>query len=140
MSGVKINVDMQNFRTRVNRVIAQTPQRVHRALDEIANDVSGEAKDLAPFREGHLTESIRGEVVQDRNTGKTAAVIYIPANHQAASYAIKMHENTYNLGPGSMAKQQRTGKPIGRKFITRALDSRRERIRKIIEHYFREKK
>ena len=140
MPEIKIDVDMRAFRDRIDQVLAQMPERAHRAMNEIANDVSGEAKDLAPFKEGHLTESIRGEVVQDQNTGKLAAVVYVPANHQASSYAIKMHENFYNLGPGSVMKQQRVGKQVGRKFITRAMDNRRARIQKIIEYYFKGKK
>lgn len=39
----------------------------------------------------------------------------------------------------SVAKQIRVGKTVGRKFITRALDNKRERLRKIIEYYFKEK-
>ena len=139
MPEIKIDVDMRAFRDRIDQVLAQMPERARRAMTEIANDVSGEAKDLAPFKDGHLMESIRGEVVQDQNTGQMAAVIYVPANHQASSYAIKMHEGTYNLGPGSVAKQIRVGKTVGRKFITRALDNKRERLRKIIERYFKEK-
>ena len=116
-------------------MLADIPRRTSAALNEIANEVAGEAKDLAPFKEGHLTESIRGEVAQ----GKSAAVIYIPDNHQAASYAIKMHEETYNLGQGSLAKQQRVGKQVGRKFITRAMENKVGKIRRIIEYYFKEK-
>ncbi len=136
----KVIIDLSGFRRNVATVLKTVPQRASGALREIAGDVSGEAKDLAPFREGHLTESIRGEVVQEQTTGKMAAVVYVPANHQAASYAVRMHEGSYNLGAGSVAKQQRVGKQVGRKFITRALDNKRDRIRKIIEFYFRRKK
>ncbi len=139
MPEIKIDVDMSKFHSGVEKALKSVPRRSFNALQECANEVSGEAKDLAPFREGHLTESIRGEVVQDQTTGKMAAVVYVPANHQAASYAVRMHEGTYNLGAGSVAKQQRVGKQVGRKFITRALDNKRDRIRKIIEFYFRRK-
>ena len=139
MAGIKITVDLSRFRRGVETVLADVPRRTSGALREIAAEVSGEAKDLAPFREGHLTESIRSEVVNDSSGHATAAVVYIPANHQAASYAVKMHEGTYNLGKGSVMKQQRVGKTVGRKFITRALDNKRERLRRIIEYYFEEK-
>ena len=135
--GVRINLN--RFRTGVEAVLDAIPERASRALNECANEIASEAKDLAPFREGHLTEGIRGEVVRDGNGNATAAVVYVPANHQSASYAVKMHENTYSLGPGSVAKQIRVGKTVGRKFITRALDNKRERLRKIIEYYFKEK-
>lgn len=140
MSGIKIKIDMRDFCEKAQAELAKSPDKARGALREIANEVSGEAKDLAPFKEGHLTESIRGEVVEAESGSGMAAVIYVPSNHQAASYAIKMHENTYNLGPGSVAKQKRVGKTVGRKFITRAMDARRDRIRKIIEYHFKVKK
>ncbi len=135
---ITMQIDLSKLRRGVNATLADIPRRTSAALNEIANEVAGEAQDLAPFKEGHLTESIRGEVAQD-DAGKSAAVIYIPTNHQAASYAIKMHEETYNLGQGSLAKQQRVGKQVGRKFITRAMENKVGRIRRIIEYYFREK-
>lgn len=138
MIGIKLNVDISKFRSGVEKALESVPRRAFGALNECVNEVSGEAKDLAPLKEGHLTESIRGEVGKDRD-GNMIGIVYVPSNHQAASYAVKMHEGTYNLGPGSVAKQIRVGKTVGRKFITRALDNKRERLRKIIEYYFKEK-
>ena len=140
MSGIKINVDVRGFREKVLAELAKTPEKARGALRKIADDVAGEAKALAPFKEGHLTESIQSKVVEAESGSGMAAVIYVPSNHQAASYAIKMHENTYNLGPGSVVKQRRNGKTVGRKFITRAMDARRDHIRGIIESYFKVKK
>lgn len=137
MSEFKIVVDMSKFRSGVEKALESVPRRAFGALNECVNEVSGEAKDLAPFKEGHLTESIRGEVEKERD-GNMIGIVYVPSNHQAASYAVKMHEGTYNLGPGSVAKQQRVGKTVGRKFITRALDNKQDRLRKIIKRYFKE--
>ena len=138
--GTKFVVDLTQIHNNVNKILKTIPSRAYSALNEIANDVSGEAKDLAPVKKGFLQESIRGEVVKDNLGNTSAAIIYVPSNHQASTYAIKMHENTYNLGKGSVLKQQRTGKIVGKKFITRAIDNRSDRIKKIIEYYFRNKK
>ncbi len=138
MIGIKLNVDMSKFRSGVEKALESVPRRAFGALNECTNEVSDEAKAQAPFREGHLEASITGQVEKDRD-GNMIGIVYVPSNHQAASYAVKMHEGTYNLGPGSVAKQIRVGKTVGRKFITRALDNKRERLHKIIERYFKEK-
>ncbi len=102
----------------------------HIALQEVADHISGEAKDMAPFDEGILTENIRGDV-QNRG-GIEAAVISVPSNAPSKDYAIPMHEGDYNLGEGSLAKQSRVGKQVGKGYITRAIDDNRTKIKEII--------
>ena len=117
----------------LNRAIEAEQKRMQTRKRQTAEDVKdywiGEIKDLTPIDEGHLTESITGRVEQTPDSTKVIA--YVPSNHQAASYAIKMHEGIYNLGKKSRSKQARVGKTVGAHYITRPLDYGRGKIREI---------
>lgn len=99
-------------------------------MDAVGGYLNGEAKDLTPVEEGFLTADVSNQTVQYRDS--FASVIYIPANAASSKYAIPMHENQYHLGPDSLEKQRRVGKPVGRKFITRAMYGHLDDIRGII--------
>ncbi|NMD86296.1 hypothetical protein HF882_06825 [Victivallis vadensis] len=128
---MKVDIDIAAFAGNARRALERADELALAAMREVAADLSGEAKDRAPLREGFLTEAIRGEAGTEN--GRAVAVISVPSNSQAAPYAVKMHEEEYELGENSRAKQLRTGKTVGRKFISRAIDDNRDRIRKIIE-------
>ena len=115
----------------VRRELANHPLRVRRAMDSIGGFLNGEAKDLAPVDEGFLTADISNRTVEYRRS--YAAVIYVASNGNSSQYAVRMHENQYNLGQNSLDKQRRVGKVVGRKFITRAIDGNTRNIREIIE-------
>lgn len=120
-----------NLSGAIAREMIRHRQRVHEALSDVGSHIAGEAKDRAPVEEGHLTEAISSEVIPHKNS--EAALIFVPANHQSAPYAIPRHENDYNLGEGSLAKQSRTGRQVGSKYITRAIDDNRQTIAEIIQ-------
>ena len=90
----------------LNRAIEAEQKRMQTRKRQTAEDVKdywiGEIKDLTPIDEGHLTESITGRIEQTPDSTKVIA--YVPSNHQAASYAIKMHEGIYNLGKKSRGR------------------------------------
>lgn len=124
-----------NLASAIGREMARHKERVHAALSDVGSHIAGEAKDRAPIEEGHLTEAISSEVIPHKDS--EAALIFVPSNHQAAPYAIPRHENTYNLGEGSLAKQSRVGKQVGSRFITRAIDDNRQTIAEIIKDKMR---
>ncbi|MDD4817300.1 MAG: hypothetical protein PHI85_04955 [Victivallaceae bacterium] len=115
----------------VQRELLAQPFRVRRAMDAVGGFLNSEAKDLAPVDEGFLTAEISNDTVRHRKS--CAAVIYVPANAASSEYAIPMHEGVYDLGPKSLDKQTKVGKPVGKKFITRALDGHRDDIVGIIK-------
>ena len=127
---VSFRLDVSQFTRKLRETAEREAQAELAAMDEVAKFLSGEAKDRAPFREGFLTESIRGESGMEQ--GEATAAIFVASNSQAASYAVAMHEEIYDPGPGSVGKQERVGKTVGRKFITRAIDENREKIMEII--------
>lgn len=115
----------------IRRELQKMPDRTKKAMDGVGGYINGEVRKRTPVDEGHLTASITNETVVYEKSHAT--VIYVPSNSPASEYAIEMHENNYNIGPDSQMKQAKTGKTVGRKYITRALDENHERIIKIIK-------
>lgn len=100
------------------------------AMRAIRNYCVKETKRRTPLKEGFLTASVTGDVETFEKS--YAATVYIPVNSPASHYAVKMHETEYNLGPNSLAKQQKVGVVVGPKYITRAILDNKESINKII--------
>lgn len=115
----------------IRRELQRMPEKTKRAMDGVGGYVNGEVRKRTPVDEGHLTASITNETVAYEKSH--AMVIYVPSNSPAAEYAVAMHENNYNIGADSIAKQAKTGKIVGKKYISRALDENRDRIVKIIK-------
>ena len=116
---------------RVRAILQAQPYKTRRAMDAVGGYVNGEAKDLTPVDEGFLTADVSNRTVQYKQS--FAAVVYIPSNATSSKYAIPMHENKYHLGKNSLEKQRKVGKPVGRKFIERALWGHADDIRGIIK-------
>ncbi len=128
----KFSVNLRNFDARVKKLAAQHPKKVMRGMTSVAHLLEGETKKRTPVDEGTLTADARGEV-QDYKSSY-AAVISIPANAPSSSYAIKMHEGSYNLGEKSQKKAAKVAVGVGRKYITRAIDDNTEKINNTLAH------
>lgn len=115
----------------IRRELQQMPDRTKKAMDGVGGYINGEVRKRTPVDEGHLTASITNETVVYEKSH--AAVVYVPSNSPASEYAIPMHENNYNIGPDSQMKQTKTGKTVGRKYITRAMDENHDKIVKLIQ-------
>ena len=115
----------------IRRELQMMPDKTKRAMDGVGGYINGEVRKRTPVDEGHLTASITNETVEYEKSH--AAVVYVPSNSPASEYAIPMHENNYTPGVDSVVKQAKTGKTVGRKFITRALDENHDRIIKIVQ-------
>ena len=115
---------------RVRAELQAQPVKTRRAMNAVGGFLNGEVKDLTPVEEGFLTADVSNTTVQYRDS--FASVIYIPSNAASSKYAIPMHENQYHLGKDSLEKQRKVGKPVGRKFITRAMYGHLDDIRGII--------
>lgn len=115
---------------KVRAALQAQPVKTRRAMDAVGGFLNGEVKDLTPVEEGFLTADVSNQTVQYRDS--FASVIYIPSNAASSKYAIPMHEGQYRLGKDSLEKQRKVGKPVGRKFITRAMYGHLDDIRGII--------
>lgn len=115
----------------VQKELRRVPEKAKRAMDGVGGYLNGEVRKRTPVDEGNLTASITNETVNYRQS--SAAVIYVPSNAPSAPYAIAMHENNYELGEDSEKKQSKTGKAVGKKYISRAIDENRSRIVSIIK-------
>jgi len=133
--GVKL--DLSRFRAGVQKKLSDDVGKQRRTMFDVASFASGGAKDRTPVLHGILTADVTGKVEEDG--GKIAAIVYVPANAASASYAVDMHEGVYHLGKLSLAKQARVNVTVGPRFITRAIDDNREKIRNIIVEGLSEK-
>jgi hypothetical protein len=102
--------------------------------EQIADKWIGEAKNNAPIDKGFLTADITQRV--EFIDGTWVINCYVPVNAPSASYAIKIHEEEYNLGANSLAKQAK-GFEVGNKYIKRAMDDVQDDMPRIIEHEYR---
>ncbi len=101
------------------------------AMQAVRDTVLKAAIDRCPKKEGILRNSLSGDVVE---YGKSfAATCYVASNQFTQEYAVWIHEGHYNLGPLSQALQDKTGIQVGRKYITRAIDDKREEIIRNLE-------
>lgn len=130
MSKPHFRFNTRSLSAGIRRELMDQPERAKRAMNAVGGFINTEAKDRSPVKEGFLTSDISNQTVQFEKS--YAAVIYIPSNATSASYAIPMHEGKYNLGKDSEAKAAKTGKGVGNKFITRAIDANRDVIKEII--------
>lgn len=134
MSDIKLTFDASKFRKRLHLLEEMSLDARMAAAEQIGDVMVGRAKNNAPVDEGSLTQDITHTV---ENKDSTIVVYcYVPANAPSASYAIKIHEDTYNLGPNSLAKAAK-GFSVGNKYIRRAMDDSVEDIGNIIEFEYK---
>ena len=134
MSDIKLTFDASKFRKRLHLLEKMSLDARMAAAEQIADKILGRAKDNAPVDQGFLEGDI-AQTVENRD-GTIVVYCYVPANAPSASYAIKIHEDTYNLGPNSLAKAAK-GFSVGNKYIRRAMDDSVEDIGNIIEFEYK---
>lgn len=131
METILFRFNTRQLGEKVRSVLQTHPLLARSAMDAVGGFLNGEVKDLTPQDDGFLTADVSNRTVDYKNS--FAAVIFIPSNAPSAQYAVEMHEGNYNLGKNSIAKQHRIGKPVGRRYISRAIEGNRQKIMKIIE-------
>ena len=128
--GVEI-IGLAGLRQRIELAIRTHGEQIEKTLSKIGDVAVREATLRAPKDEGHLEESIEKLLGQDYD-GPSVAV-RIPNNSPAAQYALPMHEDQYQLGKKSLAKQNKAGVEVGRKFITRGIEAGKSKFEDIIK-------
>ena len=127
--GVEI-IGMAGLRQRIEQAIRAHAGQIEKTLSEIGDVGVRESALRAPVDEGILTESI--EKTLGRDEDGPAVAIRIPNNSPAAPYALRMHEDEYQLGPKSEQKQNKSGVEVGRKYITRGIEAGKPQFEDII--------
>jgi hypothetical protein len=122
---------MADIRWNADAALAVIMQAAKRGLDDCLQDLANAAEGAAPHDKGFLDRSwdIESEV---KNT-EFSGVVSFGVNEKSESgnvsnYAIWIHEGTYNLGPGSIAKSggdsglSGNHYPVGNKFLERTFN------------------
>jgi len=124
-----LKFDTRQFRIKSELLKKISNKKKNAALEAVGAFVASEAKDRAPIDEGFLTADIETETYPKNDI----TVIRVPINAPSSQYAVKMHEDTYNLGPNSAAKQALMEKIVGQKYISRSIDEEKRAIKDIIK-------
>jgi hypothetical protein len=132
MASQVFKFDLRQLKQRKRELSMRQKRKTVEAGFEIAKLCEGAARDNAPIDKGPLSSDIVGNVQTDPATGVLAAVISVPVNATSKDYAIPMHEDDYNLGPKSTAKQAKLGNIVGKKYIERGIEDNKQEIREII--------
>ena len=129
--GAKV-IGLEKLHRRFQEAAAMERRKVLQTLSDIGNNAVKEADDRAPIDMGTLTHDIEKSVQVDNNN-LPGVIIRVPLNAPSSDYAVSMHEDEYNLGPRSKKKAARTGKQIGRKYITRGIDASKTKVEFLIK-------
>jgi hypothetical protein len=119
---IKVKVDVDK------KKLLAAPAAVHAALETAMNDVADDlvraSSGAAPHDKGVLEKSWNKKVSVSALKG--VVEVSYSAHHNGFNYAIAMHEGSYKLGPGSLAKPGGVGMSgttyrVGPKFLERPL-------------------
>lgn len=106
---------------RLHRAMRDHRREVMQTLAEIGDIALSETVDRTPIDESTLTQDVEKAIEQEGS--EFAVIIRVPMNAPSSQYAIPMHENDYNLGPGSLKKQKKVGKEVGHGYMKRGVDA-----------------
>lgn len=119
-----------NVQTMLKNDYERSSHAALRALRRGARKMRDQAVDNAPVDLGTLEDAIKTE--EERGyRGRVQIRLFVDestpvpgrTNKTVASYAVRMHEGVYNLGPKSLQKQSAiSGAVVGRKYLERAVD------------------
>ncbi|BAF60365.1 hypothetical protein PTH_2184 [Pelotomaculum thermopropionicum SI] len=132
----EVKVDLGKLKGLEREVKATLKRTVEDCIDDLARTSS----EAAPHDKGILEKSYAKEVTAsgDKVDGTVEFSVKETYSGGNFNYALKMHEGTYNLGPGSQAKPGGSGMSgkhyaVGRKFLERPLEGEKEKYKEHIE-------
>lgn len=119
-----------------NAIAKEIERASKNALEDVMNDLVKASSGAAPHDEGTLEKSWSKEI-SNGGDGYVGTVSYAVRGENGYNYAIKMHEQQYNLGAKSQAKGGGTGMSgknysVGSHFLTRPLHGEEQTYRKYI--------
>ena len=109
----------------VKRRFRKLPREIFGAVDEVlendALELLGRGNALVPELTRDLLLS--GNIETKRRGGSVQFVIFYDE-----PYAVRRHEDEYNLGPVSSVKSGTQDGPVGRKYLSRPFENMKRRI------------
>lgn len=127
-----VKVDTKKIPLAVSAALSASYQGVVDCGQDLARASSG----AAPHDKGILEKSYTVTPRKTANGGEVS--VSYAAYEDGFNYAIKMHEGSYNLGPGSLSKPGGTGMSgaryaVGPKYLERPLRGESETYKKHIQ-------
>jgi hypothetical protein len=101
-------------------------KKAEEALNMIAEDLLAESQKHAPFDQGDLMGSGSVDPAKLDGDKLIAKVGY------SSEYALRRHEDIYNLGEASLEKEKATGVKVGRKYLSRPLQQNSEKYSNLL--------
>lgn len=116
---------MSSFRFNGSAIVKSVERASKNALEDVLNDLVKASSGATPHDEGTLEKSWAKEISKNGDE-YVGTVSYSVRGENGYNYAIKMHEQQYNLGEKSLAKGGGTGMSganyqVGSHFLTRPL-------------------
>lgn len=119
-SGVKVTIKKNNL----DKIGKNVGSAIRDGINDVGDDLVRASSGATPFDKGTLSQSWNKNISVSRL--QAIAEVSYSVHNRGFNYAIKMHEGSYNLGPGSRSKpggQGMSGKrySVGPKFLERPL-------------------
>lgn len=119
--------DVKRMLRKLHLFDAEAHEKLVKITKQATDKIEEESVLRSPVDEGNLQGSHESKVEDKKED--IIGHIYIPANSPAADYALYMHESHYNLGEQSLAKQAKVNVVVGRKYLERALNENRNKLK-----------
>jgi hypothetical protein len=138
-----ITVDLKGVLKKLTVRKAEAKAALKMAMEDITDDLVRVSSEIAPHDKGILEKAHEKEIVINGFSAvSTVSYSVREANKDYSfNYALWMHEGTYNLGPGSLAKPGTEGMSgthydVGPKYLTRPLEGEqatyKDHIKKVV--------
>jgi hypothetical protein len=128
---LKLELEVEPGFDSVREDILGLPKKLQEALlvivEEIMIHIVKRSRLNAPILEGDLRESIKYEKPKITSSGSIESAV-----GSNLAYALRHHEEPFNLGPISAIQPSTPEGGVGNKFISRAIDYRRKKYAEII--------
>lgn len=95
-------------------------------MRSLCQHIKEETKKRCPVDEGHLEKDIHYRTKKGNHS--VQGMVYVDMAGESRDYALKMHEDDYNLGEKSRLKESLHGVEVGRKYLERALLENKDEI------------
>lgn len=106
-----INIEIEQLANMFNEAANEIESKMSEGVNEIAEDLLSVSQKLAPLDEGGLMENGSVDPAKKEGNDIVARVGY------SKEYALRRHEEMYNLGATSAKKPSIDGMSVGRKYL-----------------------
>lgn len=108
-------IKLEDFGDELQKLALEAVNNIEKGVNEVAEDLLSASQKLAPLDEGGLMESGNVDKAVNLSGSIKASVGY------NKEYALRMHEDFYQLGDTSARKSGFDGMQVGRKYLEQPL-------------------